>query len=59
MHADEVLCLEEKGGATWDTLGRGYMMRKVVNKEGTTGARFDFFLDSETVQGLMFDLGYF
>ena len=46
MYVDEVLCHEEKGGGTWETLDRGYMMRKVVSKEGTAGGRFEFFLDS-------------
>ena len=46
MHVDEVLCIRENGGATWETSHRGCMMRKVVSKEFTAGGRFDFFLDS-------------
>ena len=46
MHADEVLCNGENGGATRDTSNRGCIMRKVVSKEVTAGGRFDFVLDS-------------
>ena len=51
MHVDEVLCYEENGGATWETSHGGCIMRKVVSKEVTAGGRFDFFLDSENMNG--------
>ena len=42
MHVDEVFCHGENGGATWETLHQGGIMRKVVSKEVTAGGRFDF-----------------
>ena len=53
MHVDEVLCIRENGGATWQTSHRGCMMRKVVSKEFTAGGRFDFFLDSANWSSLL------
>ena len=46
MHADEVLCRGENGGAIWETSNRGCILRKVVSKEVTAGGRLDCFLDS-------------
>ena len=31
MHVDEVLCLGENGGATWETSHGGRMRRKIVS----------------------------
>ena len=42
-----MLCYGENGGATWETLHWGCVMRKVVGKEVTAGGMFDFVLDSE------------
>ena len=49
MHVDEVLCHGENGGATWETSHRGCIMRKVISKEVTAGGRFDFLLDSVSI----------
>ena len=43
MHVDEVLCHGENGRATWETSGRGCIMRKVASKKVNAGGRFDFF----------------